>query len=753
MKRSMCVLLLAVFTTLLLPIQGFAAPIHRYTETKVISNSITLTGVQEFYADYNLAYSYIKADLTNPNTSLKLLTSSQSTNVLDTVENLAKEDSTVVAAMNADFFSATGGGKGFSLGIEIKDGKMLQSPIYPDTMATIFTQDNKVLMDYVDFKIVAVTSTGDTREVRHMNKETTYFGDILMYTADYNNGMSPAPGGDVVEVVVSAGKILEFRRNLPSVAIPEDGCVLVVSEGMNMFLTSNFQVGDTIWFDYQITPELHTTPTAFGGGAMLVSQGKKVDEYSHAVSGRHPRSAIGVDKEGTTLYLVAVDGRQENSRGMTMEELSDLMLSLGCDYAVNLDGGGSTNMQASTVEESGMHTVNSPTENRKVINGVGLGYADTSGTGQIPGGVLLTSERDAILLGDSVTITAAPYDQNMRPMQADVTWESAQGTVEAGVFTPHAAGNTTVSAKCGESYTQTGIYVMDQIAGIDMIGRKRMQIGETFDLPIHVFDNEGHYAEVKNPAGLELSSNSPGVVSVNGKTLTAHQNGRATVSVKRGDAVSYLSVVVGSEDGTRKTKFLPTYLNHYLEDKTINTSKLVVGAVNPSPKTLYESLSSRRIEDYVNTSGNGRLLGNSPKFEITEDQHALYITLNTSGGGIRKTDANQWNRLRDAVSATGKRNLFILSENQQFGGSSLETDVFRDYLEELDKDVFVITKGEKNSYSNRNGVRYFTVSDGKGEQLSRILVEQSGVLEFYFGETVTFGWKNLYKNPVNDLIE
>jgi len=41
---------------------------------------------------------------------------------------------------------------------------------------------------------------------------------------------------------------------------------------------------------------------------------------------------------------VTVDGRQENSSGMTLSELASLMKELGCVNAINLDGGGSTQM-------------------------------------------------------------------------------------------------------------------------------------------------------------------------------------------------------------------------------------------------------------------------------------------------------------------------------------------------------------------------------------------------------------------------
>ena len=59
---------------------------------------------------------------------------------------------------------------------------------------------------------------------------------------------------------------------------------------------------------------------------------------------RHPRTAVGVRDDGT-LFFVTVDGRQPGkSVGMSIPELSGLMLELGCQFAINLDGGGSTTM-------------------------------------------------------------------------------------------------------------------------------------------------------------------------------------------------------------------------------------------------------------------------------------------------------------------------------------------------------------------------------------------------------------------------
>jgi exopolysaccharide biosynthesis protein len=81
--------------------------------------------------------------------------------------------------------------------------------------------------------------------------------------------------------------------------------------------------------------------TAIGGGPALVRNGKLAEW--HSAQSRHPRSAIGWNK--THIFLVEVDGRQRNlSVGMTWGELADYMIKLGCEEAMNLDGGGSATL-------------------------------------------------------------------------------------------------------------------------------------------------------------------------------------------------------------------------------------------------------------------------------------------------------------------------------------------------------------------------------------------------------------------------
>ena len=59
---------------------------------------------------------------------------------------------------------------------------------------------------------------------------------------------------------------------------------------------------------------------------------------------RHPRFVVGLTADGEWFFL-AVDGRNGlHAAGATMSELTDILRSYEVPYALNLDGGGSTEL-------------------------------------------------------------------------------------------------------------------------------------------------------------------------------------------------------------------------------------------------------------------------------------------------------------------------------------------------------------------------------------------------------------------------
>lgn len=82
----------------------------------------------------------------------------------------------------------------------------------------------------------------------------------------------------------------------------------------------------------------------------------------HFTRAPHPRTAVGLSEDRKTLFLVAADGRREGVPGPTLAELGTFMKEeLGVCSALNLDGGGSTEM---VVEGE---VVNQPSEGKQRV--------------------------------------------------------------------------------------------------------------------------------------------------------------------------------------------------------------------------------------------------------------------------------------------------------------------------------------------------------------------------------------------------
>ena len=80
---------------------------------------------------------------------------------------------------------------------------------------------------------------------------------------------------------------------------------------------------------------------AFQFGPVLVQDGEITTRLKK--NERQPRTIFGYVEPGHYI-IVAVDGRTKTSIGMTEVEMAELMQSLGCTQAMNLDGGFSTSM-------------------------------------------------------------------------------------------------------------------------------------------------------------------------------------------------------------------------------------------------------------------------------------------------------------------------------------------------------------------------------------------------------------------------
>ncbi len=89
--------------------------------------------------------------------------------------------------------------------------------------------------------------------------------------------------------------------------------------------------------------------TIVTGDQQIVFKGRNTATKDPAPA---PRTSIGLSKDNKTLIIFVVDGRRPSwSVGYSLPELADQMIALGCDNAINLDGGGSSTLVERTGNE------------------------------------------------------------------------------------------------------------------------------------------------------------------------------------------------------------------------------------------------------------------------------------------------------------------------------------------------------------------------------------------------------------------
>ena len=124
------------------------------------------------------------------------------------------------------------------------------------------------------------------------------------------------------------------------------------------------------------------------GSNILLREGQSIVETASSFSRtQHPRTALGIADGGKTLVLVVVDGRRPRQAvGMSLAELAGLMKQLGCRDALNLDGGGSSEMVLRNPHSGELQVLNNPSDGREraVANVLGITIRGSLRTPQPP---------------------------------------------------------------------------------------------------------------------------------------------------------------------------------------------------------------------------------------------------------------------------------------------------------------------------------------------------------------------------------
>ena len=194
-------------------------------------------------------------------------------------------------------------------------------------------------------------------DTKHFDKRVTYYvaeifvSDVTeIRTESFQSDFSKKGKGDVAKMakrsdalVAISGDYYGFHSDTlvirngtayrKSLAKYGDVCLLLRDGTMETIRRNDAKLNDILerdpWQAWQFGP------------ALLGENGAVRKSFPDStLNQKNPRCCIGYVEPGHYFFVV-VDGRQKHSSGMTLAELSELMHSLGCVQAFNLDGGAS----------------------------------------------------------------------------------------------------------------------------------------------------------------------------------------------------------------------------------------------------------------------------------------------------------------------------------------------------------------------------------------------------------------------------
>ena len=291
-----------------------------------------------------------------------------------------------LAAINGDFFHA--GASVRPLGVQVSDGELIGEPRPRSAFAV--AADGRPHTAVFEWKAGLITRSGEVLPLSRLNREPRATGELTLYNRHARGRQDSvrAPVGFFLQSLdgatsvvndTAAARVVQMRRRAWPLILQRGQWL--VAGGADFARQQAISPGDTVRLYCSLPPSRGSLDAAIGGGPRILRDGRVSIEHERENLGesfaadRHPRTAIGLSRQGRYVFLVTVDGRQPgHSVGMSLPELAELMSGDLARFtrsrrnawqAINLDGGGSTTM---VVREQVVNRPSDQTGERPVAN-------------------------------------------------------------------------------------------------------------------------------------------------------------------------------------------------------------------------------------------------------------------------------------------------------------------------------------------------------------------------------------------------
>ncbi|MEV7094111.1 phosphodiester glycosidase family protein [Amycolatopsis sp. NPDC051045] len=459
-----------------------------------------------------------------------------------------------VAGVNGDFFDINA--TGAPIGVGIDRGQLQTAPTAGHNLTVSITEEGKARLASV-FLEASVTLPGGTVKATNFNSPVLGTDAIGVYTPLWGasgRGTSVAGASRVREVELRDGVVTQVRT-APADGPIAAGTTLLLAREAGADALAVLKPGDAAGVTYAPRTDAGKIAVAVGGNEVLLRDGvvQPVDTVA-----MHPRTAAGFSADGRKMWLVTVDGRQADSRGMTELELARHLKSLGADDAVNLDGGGSSTLLARNEGEPAPSIRNSPSDGgeRLVPNGIGFTTVPGSGrlTGFAPVPAVAADGASRVLSGLTRHLVADGHDETGAAVAADPRWSTSdprRATVTRGVVTGHGAGGVDVVARSGRVSGKTALSVLGKPV---RLGTSTEQValsaaGAESTFKVYGYDGDG-YGTWLEPDDVKLDYDHSVVrvePSGDGYAVTAlTSSGATTITATAAGLTTHLAASVGT---------------------------------------------------------------------------------------------------------------------------------------------------------------------------------------------------------------
>ncbi len=270
----------------------------------------------------------------------------------ETVKAIAKRYK-AIAAINGGFFKSGEWVDGLPAGILKIQGRWYGIAYRERGAIGWSTQLNTTLIDRIQTK-TNVFLNHKQFPVYALN-QPGMANKCILYTDVYGAKTDSVPDG--TNIIIQNNRIIGIESS-GKIAIPKGGYVLAIGPYAK-FPSHPIDVGNLATVNIEIIPHFakkehylawQMVDNVLGGSPILLYHGTIVKDYSMEqlrspfIKDRYARTAVGILNNGHWLFTVVEQSALSGSPGMTIKELAEFMKELKCEYALNLDGGGSSTL-------------------------------------------------------------------------------------------------------------------------------------------------------------------------------------------------------------------------------------------------------------------------------------------------------------------------------------------------------------------------------------------------------------------------